>query len=324
MAADGRLEGVHALGLAGRVNPIPERFAKGGAISLGNIRPDTRLLGCNSARCSADLQFRRHRSGARTSPLAGLPSSASRGRLRPGGNRRPPARATSLAAAPRPVRFVDDRGPVAQSRADRSDRAGGSRRARSPTYPTGSTSRGLRRPPATGRASGLTLGTVCALRPEKNLSRLLRVVAALPRHAVDRLVIAGDGPGADRADGNRRRTGSRVEGRIPWPCCAAGKGASVARFVRPDLGHRADAFGPAGGDGHGPARRRHRRRGRPRHASSAAAPLRRRTRRRASLCLEPRALGIERSSWPAVSVPPIGPMSALTSPKTPWSGASRA
>ncbi len=42
--------------------------------------------------------------------------------------------------------------------------------------------------------SGLTLGTVCALRPEKNILRLLRAFAALPRVLVERLVIAGDGP----------------------------------------------------------------------------------------------------------------------------------
>lgn len=42
--------------------------------------------------------------------------------------------------------------------------------------------------------SDLVIGTVAALRPEKNLTRLLRVFAALPRDTPAKLVIVGDGP----------------------------------------------------------------------------------------------------------------------------------
>jgi glycosyltransferase involved in cell wall biosynthesis len=44
-------------------------------------------------------------------------------------------------------------------------------------------------------AAGMKIvGTVAALRPEKNLARLIRIFAALPRAAEARLVIIGDGP----------------------------------------------------------------------------------------------------------------------------------
>lgn len=46
-------------------------------------------------------------------------------------------------------------------------------------------------PPA---EAGLTIGTVAALRPEKNLSRLLRAYARIAGRHPARLVIAGDGP----------------------------------------------------------------------------------------------------------------------------------
>lgn len=49
---------------------------------------------------------------------------------------------------------------------------------------------GLQRP-------GLVIGTVAALRAEKNLSRLVRAVAALPREIDYRLVIVGEGPERD-------------------------------------------------------------------------------------------------------------------------------
>src|SRR5262249_7095490 len=42
--------------------------------------------------------------------------------------------------------------------------------------------------------SEVIVGTVAALRPEKNLPRLLRTFAALPQAAATRLVVAGDGP----------------------------------------------------------------------------------------------------------------------------------
>ena len=45
---------------------------------------------------------------------------------------------------------------------------------------------------------GPVIGTVAALRPEKNLGRLLRVFAALPRDLDARLVVVGDGPARDQ------------------------------------------------------------------------------------------------------------------------------
>ena len=44
MAADGRLEGIEALALAGRVHPIPERFTKGRGIATRNVGLVRRLL----------------------------------------------------------------------------------------------------------------------------------------------------------------------------------------------------------------------------------------------------------------------------------------
>jgi glycosyltransferase involved in cell wall biosynthesis len=44
------------------------------------------------------------------------------------------------------------------------------------------------------REERIVIGTVAALRPEKNLARLLRAVHALPAHLAARLVIVGDGP----------------------------------------------------------------------------------------------------------------------------------
>jgi glycosyltransferase involved in cell wall biosynthesis len=41
---------------------------------------------------------------------------------------------------------------------------------------------------------GLTIGTVAALRPEKNIARLLRAFARLPASPLTKLVVAGDGP----------------------------------------------------------------------------------------------------------------------------------
>jgi glycosyltransferase involved in cell wall biosynthesis len=51
----------------------------------------------------------------------------------------------------------------------------------------------LPRPPDDA-AEGVTIGTVAALRAEKNLARLLRAFAALPGELGARLVVVGDGP----------------------------------------------------------------------------------------------------------------------------------
>jgi glycosyltransferase involved in cell wall biosynthesis len=61
----------------------------------------------------------------------------------------------------------------------------------------------FRAPPDRGLAArfegeGPLIGTIAALRPEKNLSRLLRAFAAVTKHDPARLVIVGDGP--DRAE----------------------------------------------------------------------------------------------------------------------------
>ncbi len=56
------------------------------------------------------------------------------------------------------------------------------------------------------------VGTVAALRKEKNLLRLVRVFAALPRHIDARLVIAGDGP--ERADIAQAAAGLDVSSRV--------------------------------------------------------------------------------------------------------------
>lgn len=54
---------------------------------------------------------------------------------------------------------------------------------------------------------GPVIGTVSALRPEKNLKRLVRVFAALPREAGARLVIVGGGPEQDALAAEAARLG---------------------------------------------------------------------------------------------------------------------
>jgi glycosyltransferase involved in cell wall biosynthesis len=54
---------------------------------------------------------------------------------------------------------------------------------------------------------GLVVGTVSGLRPEKNLKRLVRVFAALPRDLDARLVIVGDGPERDALNEEAVRLG---------------------------------------------------------------------------------------------------------------------
>jgi glycosyltransferase involved in cell wall biosynthesis len=54
---------------------------------------------------------------------------------------------------------------------------------------------------------GLVVGTVAALRPEKNLQRLIRVFAALPQDLDARLVIVGDGPERSALDDEAARLG---------------------------------------------------------------------------------------------------------------------
>jgi glycosyltransferase involved in cell wall biosynthesis len=53
--------------------------------------------------------------------------------------------------------------------------------------------------------AGPVIGTVSGLRPEKNLKRLIRVFAALPRDLDARLVIVGDGPERDALNDEARR-----------------------------------------------------------------------------------------------------------------------
>lgn len=83
-------------------------------------------------------------------------------------------------------------------------------------------------PPAAGLPGGLVktpgeiwIGTVAALRPEKNLHRLLRAVAALPAETHARVVLVGDGPerGPLEASAARLGLGDRVlfTGRLSAP-----------------------------------------------------------------------------------------------------------
>jgi glycosyltransferase involved in cell wall biosynthesis len=53
--------------------------------------------------------------------------------------------------------------------------------------------------------AGPVIGTVSGLRPEKNLKRLIRVFAALPRELDARLVIVGEGPERDALNDEARR-----------------------------------------------------------------------------------------------------------------------
>lgn len=57
-----------------------------------------------------------------------------------------------------------------------------------------------RRAPQPGQRGPLVVGTVAALRPEKNLSRLLRAFRAATEGRADLLVIAGDGPERPRLE----------------------------------------------------------------------------------------------------------------------------
>ena len=50
------------------------------------------------------------------------------------------------------------------------------------------------------QADELTIGTIAALRPEKNLTRLIRSFTALPQSLKSRLVIVGDGPERGRLE----------------------------------------------------------------------------------------------------------------------------
>jgi glycosyltransferase involved in cell wall biosynthesis len=67
------------------------------------------------------------------------------------------------------------------------------------------------RPAATSSVEVPVIGCVAALRPEKNIIRLLRAVAPLKETHKFRLVIAGEGPERDRLEGAARSLALNVE-----------------------------------------------------------------------------------------------------------------
>jgi len=74
------------------------------------------------------------------------------------------------------------------------------------------------RPPSSG--NHLTIGTVCALRREKNLERLIDVVMMLPRDRTS-LMIVGDGPERQPLEAYGARSGVAIDfkGHQPDPAC---------------------------------------------------------------------------------------------------------
>lgn len=72
------------------------------------------------------------------------------------------------------------------------------------------------------------VGTIAALRPEKNLPRLIRAFAALPSSAVTRLVIAGDGPARPQLQSLVRE--ARLEDRVVFAGPVSGANQVLGLF----------------------------------------------------------------------------------------------
>ena len=206
MAADGRLEGVAALGLAGRVHAISERFAKGGAIAPGNvalvrrllktIRPDV-LLTYNFGAIEAALAHRLRPVCRHLHLEDGFGPEEGDGRQL---GRRVWLRRLALFRASTVV--------VPSRSLERIARSAWRLPANQVAYlPNGIDVRRFAPASSSRSTDGLTVGTICALRPEKNLGRLLRAVAALPSPMVSRVVIAGDGPERNALKATAERLG---------------------------------------------------------------------------------------------------------------------
>ena len=99
------------------------------------------------------------------------------------------------------------------------------------------------------------IGTVAALRQEKNIARLLRAFAALPS---GRLVIVGDGPERAALEALAAIAGHRRPGPIRRTPSGHRAVLRRVRYLRPVLRHRTDAAVGDRGDGERTARRGHR------------------------------------------------------------------
>ena len=124
------------------------------------------------------------------------------------------------------------------------------------------------------------IGTVAALRAEKNLGRLIRAFALATKTQPARLVIVGDGP--ERAGLTALAADLGVADAVTFAGHRTDTPALYAGFdvFAPDLGHRADAALADRGDGQRPARGRDRRGRRARDAVVGERPPRRPLRRR--------------------------------------------
>ena len=78
------------------------------------------------------------------------------------------------------------------------------------------------------RAGGAVIGTIAALRPEKNLGRLLRAFALLPPHPDCRLVVVGDGP--ERSALQEQAAGLGIADRVTFAGHQARPELAYARF----------------------------------------------------------------------------------------------
>jgi glycosyltransferase involved in cell wall biosynthesis len=194
------------------VHPIPERFAKGGGIAprnvglvrgiLGTIRPDV-LLTYNFGAIEAALAHRLWPACRHLHLEDGFGPEETDGRQLA---RRVWLRRLAL--------FGSSTIVVPSRHLERIARARWRFAARQVMYlPNGIDVGRFALVSADRSSAGLTLGAVCALRPEKNLARMLRAVAALPPHLVNRIVIAGDGPerAALMATADRLGLASRVD-----------------------------------------------------------------------------------------------------------------
>jgi glycosyltransferase involved in cell wall biosynthesis len=203
IAADGRTDAIGAFDLARAVRLVPVRFAKGRGIAPGNLIRVRRLLRAERPALMLTYNF-----GALEAALAnrlwplcphlhfeegfGPEESAGRQlrrrvwlrRLALGGGTRivVPSRTLERIAVQR-WGFSADRVVYAPNGVDLE---------RFADRPVGGATVVERRP------GEVLIGTVGALRPEKNLARLLRAFAALPASPPTRLVVVGDGPERQR------------------------------------------------------------------------------------------------------------------------------
>jgi glycosyltransferase involved in cell wall biosynthesis len=193
MAADGRLEGINALGLAGRVHAIPERLAIGGGIAPGNVALVRRLLSAIRPHVLLTYNF-----GAIEAALAHRLWPACRNlHFEDGfGPEETDGRQLARRVWLRRFALFGSATIVVPSRTlEQMARSRWRFPGNQVVYLPNGINVGRFAPALCDRPSaGVTIGTVCALRPEKNLARLLRAVADLPPQLVNRIVIAGDGP----------------------------------------------------------------------------------------------------------------------------------